>query len=72
MLRAGGPPPPRDCEAELRLKVLADDRSILEKIRAKKIVVSEVDKGAFAALVKTLVEEFPAGKKWAERFAQVG
>ncbi|WP_375460359.1 TRAP transporter substrate-binding protein [uncultured Enterovirga sp.] len=62
----------RDSEAELRPKVVADDKEILEKIKAKKIVISEVDKGAFAASVKKLVDEFPAGKKWVERFAQVG
>jgi hypothetical protein len=26
---------------------------------------------AFAASVKTLVDEFPADKKWVDRFAQV-
>lgn len=62
----------RDSEAELRPKVVADDKEIQDKIRAKKIVVSEVDKGAFAASVKKLVDEFPAGRKWVERFAQVG
>jgi tripartite ATP-independent transporter DctP family solute receptor len=61
----------RDSEAELRPKVVADDADIMSKVKAKKIVVSEVDKPAFAATVKTLVNEFPAGKKWVERFAQV-
>ena len=61
----------RDSEVELRPKVIADDKEILEKVKAKKIVISEVDKGAFAASVKKLVEEFPAGKKWVERFAQI-
>lgn len=61
----------RDSEAELRPKVVADDKEILEKIRAKKIVISEVDKAAFAASVTKLVDEFPAGRKWVERFAQV-
>jgi TRAP-type C4-dicarboxylate transport system substrate-binding protein len=62
----------RDTEAEMRPKVLADDKTMLENVKAKKIVISEVDKPAFAATVKTLVEEFPAGKKWVERFAQIG
>ncbi|TDR88159.1 TRAP transporter substrate-binding protein [Enterovirga rhinocerotis] len=61
----------RDAEAEMRPKVVADDKEILDKVKAKKIVISEVDKPAFAATVKTLVNEFPAGKKWVERFAQV-
>ena len=61
----------RDAEAEMRPKVVADDATIMEKVRAKKIVISEVDKQAFAATVKTLVNEFPAGKKWVERFAQI-
>ena len=61
----------RDSETEMRPKVVADDQAIMEKVRAKKIVVSEVDKPAFAATVKTLVNEFPAGKKWVERFAQI-
>jgi TRAP-type transport system periplasmic protein len=61
----------RDSEAEMRPKVVADDQVILDKVKAKRIVISEVDKGAFAASVKTLVNEFPAGKKWVERFAQI-
>ena len=61
----------RDTEAELRPKVVADDAEIMAKVRAKKITVTEVDKGAFAATVKKLVNEFPAGKKWVERFAQI-
>ena len=61
----------RDSEAEMRPKVIADDKDILEKVKAKKIVISEVDKGAFAASVKKLVDEFPAGKTWVERFAQI-
>jgi tripartite ATP-independent transporter DctP family solute receptor len=61
----------RDMEADLRPRVVADDATTLEKVRAKRVVVSEVDKAAFAATVKTLVNEFPAGKRWAERIAQV-
>lgn len=70
-LRAAVDQAARDVEAEMRVKVVADDKLIIEKVRAKKIVISEVDKGAFAASVKKLVDEFPAGKKWVERFAQV-
>ena len=61
----------RDTEAEMRPKVVADDQVILDKVIAKKIVITEVDKAAFAASVRTLVNEFPAGKKWVERFAQI-
>jgi TRAP-type transport system periplasmic protein len=61
----------RDMEAEIRPRVIADDAQILEKVKAKKIVISEVDKAAFAKTVANLANEFPAGKKWAERFAQI-
>jgi formate dehydrogenase len=33
-------------------------------VKAKKIVISEVDKAAFAKTVANLANEFPAGKKW--------
>ena len=62
----------RDVEAEMRPRVLADDKTMLDKVKAKNIVITEVDKPAFAATVKKLVDEFPAGKKWVERFAQIG
>ena len=39
--------PPATSEAELRPKVEADDRRILEEVKQKKIVISEVDKEAF-------------------------
>ncbi|SDB74491.1 TRAP transporter substrate-binding protein [Belnapia rosea] len=61
----------RDMEAEIRPRVMADDRITLDKVREKRIVISEVDKGAFAATVRSLANEFPAGKRWAERFSQV-
>lgn len=61
----------RDMEADLRPKVVADDAAILEKVKAKKIVISEVDKAAFAATVRNITNDFPAGKKWAERIAQI-
>ncbi|WP_163500686.1 hypothetical protein, partial [Escherichia coli] len=43
----------RDMEAELRPKVIADDAAVMQQVRAKRIVVSEVDKVAFSATVKT-------------------
>ncbi len=61
----------RDSEADMRVKVVADDKTIQEKVRAKKIVISEVDKAAFAATVKDLISEFPAGKKWVERIRTI-
>lgn len=61
----------RDMEAELRPKVEADDRRILELVKAKKIVITEVDKAAFAATVKDIAKEFPAGQRWVERIRQV-
>jgi TRAP-type C4-dicarboxylate transport system substrate-binding protein len=51
--------------------VEAEDTRILEEVKKKKIVISEVDKEAFRKSVAKLVDEFPAGKRWAERFAQV-
>jgi len=61
----------RDMEAEIRVKVLADDKAILEKVKAKNIVITEVDKAAFSATVKDLVKEFPAGQKWVERIRTI-
>jgi len=61
----------RDMEAEIRTKVLADDKAILEKVKAKNIVITEVDKAAFSATVKDLVKEFPAGQKWVERIRTI-
>ncbi len=58
-------------EAEIRPRVIADDAEILVKVKAKKIVVSEVDKAAFTHSVRNLINEFPAGKKWADRMAQI-
>ncbi len=57
----------RDMEAEMRPKVLADDKAIRDKVAAKKIIITEVDKAAFTASVKDIVKEFPAGAKWADR-----
>jgi tripartite ATP-independent transporter DctP family solute receptor len=61
----------RDMEAELRPKVEADDKRILEEVKKKNIVISEVDKEAFRKSVAKLVDEFPAGKVWVERIAKV-
>jgi TRAP-type transport system periplasmic protein len=70
-LRAAVDQAGRDMEGEIRPKVIADDAQILEKVKAKKIVISEVDKAAFTQTVKNLINEFPAGKRWAERMAQI-
>jgi len=61
----------RDMEAELRPKVEADDKRILEEVKKKNIVITEVDKDAFRKSVAKLVDEFPAGKVWVERIAKV-
>lgn len=61
----------RDMEAEMRPQVLADDAVVMDRIGARKIVVSEVDKPAFAAAMGKLAKEFPAGRTWAERFARI-
>jgi tripartite ATP-independent transporter DctP family solute receptor len=62
----------RDTEADLRPRVIADDKAILEKVKGKNIAITEVDKAAFSATVKDLVKEFPAGQKWVERIRQIG
>jgi tripartite ATP-independent transporter DctP family solute receptor len=61
----------RDTEADLRPRVEADDRRILDLVKAKKIVISDVDKDAFRSSVAKIVDEFPAGKKWAERIRTI-
>lgn len=61
----------RDMEAEMRARVIADDKAILEKVKAKKITITEVDKGAFAAAVASLPKEFPAAQKWVDRSRDV-
>ena len=61
----------RDMEAELRPKVEADDKRILEEVKKKNITISEVDKDAFRKSVAKLVEEFPAGKRWVERITTI-
>jgi tripartite ATP-independent transporter DctP family solute receptor len=61
----------RDMESELRPKVEADDKRILEEVKKKNIVITEVDKEAFRKSVAKLVEEFPAGKRWVDRIATI-
>jgi TRAP-type transport system periplasmic protein len=61
----------RDMEAELRPKVEADDKRIIEEVKKKNIVITEVDKEAFRKSVAKLVDEFPAGKRWVERIATI-
>jgi TRAP-type transport system periplasmic protein len=61
----------RETEAEFRPRVVADDHAIMDQIKAKKVIVTEVDKAAFAAAVRPLVSEFPAGKAWIERIAGI-
>ena len=61
----------RDMEDELRKKVIEDDKRILELVKAKGIVITEVDKDAFRAAVKGLDGDFPHVKKWVERIAQI-
>ncbi|KAF0134697.1 MAG: periplasmic substrate-binding protein [Xanthobacteraceae bacterium] len=61
----------RDMEAHIRPRVIAEDTDILAKVKAKGIVVTEVDKAAFTQTVRGLITEFPAGKRWADRMAQI-
>ena len=57
----------RDSEADMRPKVEADDKRILDLIEKKKIVVTSVDKEAFLQAVAKIGDEFPAGKTWADK-----
>jgi TRAP-type transport system periplasmic protein len=61
----------REMEDDIRKKVIADDAGIMEKIKAKGIIVTEVDKAAFRAAVKGMDAEFPHVKKWVDRIAQI-
>ncbi len=47
----------------MRPKVIADDVRVLELIKAKKIVISEVDKAAFTATVKGLIDRVSGGQE---------
>ena len=61
----------RDMEDIIRAKVIADDKDILGKVKAKGIVVTEVDKDAFRAAIKGMDAEFPQVKRWVDRIAQI-
>ena len=61
----------RDMEADMRPRVVADDARILELIKAKKVVISTVDKDAFRKAVAAIDTEFPAGQPWAKRIRAV-
>ncbi len=61
----------RDMEDDLRPKVIADDKRILELVKAKNITITEVDKDAFRAALKGMDAEFPVVKKWVDRVAQI-
>lgn len=61
----------RDMEDDLRKKVVEDDKSIFDKIKAKGIAINEVDKEAFRAAIKGMDAEFPHVKKWVDRIAQI-
>jgi TRAP-type transport system periplasmic protein len=61
----------RDMEDDVRKKVIADDASILERVKAKGVTVTEVDKEAFRAVIKGMDAEFPHVKKWVDRIAQI-
>jgi TRAP-type transport system periplasmic protein len=61
----------RDMEDAIRARVIADDKSTFEKIRAKGIAINEVDKDAFRAAIRGMDAEFPHVKKWVDRIAQI-
>jgi TRAP-type C4-dicarboxylate transport system substrate-binding protein len=61
----------RDMEDDIRKKVIADDAATFEKIKAKGITITEVDKEAFRAAIRGMDAEFPHVKKWVDRIAQI-
>ena len=61
----------RDMEDALRPKVIADDKRILELVKAKKIAINEVDKGAFLKALEGMDAEFPQVKKWLEKIRSI-
>jgi TRAP-type transport system periplasmic protein len=61
----------RDMEDDIRARVIADDKATFEKIKAKGITITEVDKDSFRAAIKGMDGEFPHVKKWVDRIAQV-
>ena len=61
----------RDMEDALRPKVIADDKTILEQVKAKNIAINEVDKEAFRKAIDGMDAEFPHVKKWVDRIAAI-
>lgn len=61
----------RDMEDDIRKRVIADDAATFEKIKAKGITITEVDKEAFRAAIRGMDAEFPHVKKWVDRIAQI-
>jgi tripartite ATP-independent transporter DctP family solute receptor len=61
----------RNMEDDLRPKVIADDKRILELVKAKNIAINEVDKDAFRATLKGMDTEFAHVKKWVDRIATI-
>ena len=61
----------RNMEDDLRPKVIADDKRILELVKAKNIAINEVDKDSFRATLKGMDTEFAHVKKWVDRIAAI-
>lgn len=61
----------RDMEDDMRPKVEADDDRILDLVREKGIIVSEVDKDAFVAALEGMPDEFEHVRHWVERVQDV-
>jgi TRAP-type transport system periplasmic protein len=61
----------REMEEDLRPKVIADDKRILELVKAKNIAINEVDKEAFRKAIDGMDAEFPHVKKWVDRIKTI-
>ena len=61
----------RNMEDDLRPKVIADDKRILDLVKAKNIAINEVDKESFRATLKGMDTEFAHVKKWVDRIATI-
>jgi TRAP-type transport system periplasmic protein len=61
----------REMEDDLRPKVIADDKRILELVKAKNIAINEVDKEAFRKAIDGMDAEFPHVKKWVDRIKTI-
>lgn len=57
----------RETEKKFRAQLDETHAELLQKVREKGIVVTEVDKDAFRASVAGLEEEFPHVREWVER-----